>query len=115
MRDSSPPEATFASGPSGCFGWLATRNSTCSLPKLAGAASFGSATSKRPPFIASSCIAWVTRFCELVGGELPLLRELGGERTKCLFGCGRLARERAGVGGFGERPQASFRLGKKFG
>ena len=32
IRDSSPPEATLASGPSGCFGWLATRNSTCSTP-----------------------------------------------------------------------------------
>ena len=30
IRDSSPPDATRASGPSGCFGCPATRNSTCS-------------------------------------------------------------------------------------
>ena len=61
MRDSSPPDATRASGPSGCFACAAMRNSSASRPCAAGAASGSSAISSRPPAIASVRIAAVTR------------------------------------------------------
>ena len=56
MRDSSPPEATLARLRSGWPAFAATRNSTASTPEAEGLQG-SSATSKRPPAIARSCIA----------------------------------------------------------
>ncbi|MCY1207177.1 hypothetical protein D9M72_187690 [compost metagenome] len=59
IRDSSPPEATLASGRGVVPAWPATRNSTCSLPWADGAEA-ASTGSNLPPCMASVCIAWVT-------------------------------------------------------
>ncbi|MNC90764.1 hypothetical protein D3C83_69060 [compost metagenome] len=60
MRDSSPPEATFARGRSGRLGCEVTSNSTASMPAAEGSSSARRVTAKRPPFIASVCMPSVT-------------------------------------------------------
>ena len=71
MRESSPPEATRASGPSGCFGMA--RDAELDLLLAVARAvrrAASSAISNRPPAIASSCIAAVTRWASSLAGEL---------------------------------------------
>ena len=60
MRESSPPDATFASGRGAMPLCADTRNSTCSSPFELPSASAVNAISKLPPAIASVCIAAVT-------------------------------------------------------
>jgi hypothetical protein len=62
IRDSSPPDATFASGRGVLPACPATRNSADSRPNDWGASCGVSATSKRPPAMPSCCNACVTVF-----------------------------------------------------
>ena len=85
-RESSPPEATFASGRSGRLACEETSNSISSAPMADGCSSEFSFTAKRPPAIASFCIAAVTalpsasaparRFAESLraSGFIPVVR-----------------------------------------
>lgn len=59
-RESSPPEATFASGRSGRLGCEATSNATSSSPPAPGVSSGRSTAANLPPAIARPCIACVT-------------------------------------------------------
>jgi hypothetical protein len=60
MRESSPPEATLASGRGVLPAWPATRNSPTRGRTIAAASGGSSATSNRPPAMPSCCIARVT-------------------------------------------------------
>ena len=62
IRDSSPPDATFASGRTGWPGLALTRNSIPSSPVAAGVSdsSGSTATSKRPPSMPRVCMLSVT-------------------------------------------------------
>ena len=108
-RDNSPPDATFAIGPSGCFGWLATRNSICSIPWLVGVASGISAASKRPPFIASACIAFVTLVSSSEAANRRFLPSSSASRFPVRLGVGGGARQQRRVGASRERGE--LRLG----
>jgi hypothetical protein len=59
-RDSSPPEATLASGRSGRLGCDDTWNSMSSAPPGPASSSLFNSILKLPPAIASCCIAVVT-------------------------------------------------------
>ena len=65
MRESSPPEATLASGRGVVPAWPATRNSADSTPNDCGASVATSSTSKRPPAMPSCCIVRVTAAANL--------------------------------------------------
>ena len=83
MRDSSPPDATFASGRGAMPLWAETRNSICSSPCAVPSASALNAISKLPPAIASVCIAAVTFSREPLRGLLAARAQLAGGGDVC--------------------------------
>ena len=117
MRDSSPPDATRASGPSGCFGWLATRNST-SLQAVARRRRAAGPARLRggPPAIASACIASVTRCASSLAAKRRFFDSCSARARNTRFRFGGARRASASrIGGLGQRGESRLGFGEQCG
>ena len=111
-RDSSPPEATFASGCGSMPLCAETRNSTLSSPQAVTSVAAGSATSKRPPAIARSCMAAVTWSASFFAAFFRPPRAFSLPRRTRRSACSSSARRASEVAARAQLVQPGLRGGK---